>query len=407
MMFFAKMKLRGQLMKAFKLGDIHKQIKTENKTYTRYPKIHQVHIDQEKKAVRFNFTLANGTNPDLVYNQLWVFQQHFGSNIEFIKSKNNKTFIMWVYLNEEKKSYEFNYEEFEKRAKGKILPIIVGKDKHGKYLVFDMIEHPHMLVMGTTGSGKSVYLRSVLSFLAVYMKNNVEFYLADLKRSEFFLFNNLENVKCNVTTKVELDYNLSRIQKELERRGDLFNKAEVNHIDVYNALKTTKKKLPYMMLCIDEFALLKKYKKTMDKIEEISCVGRALGCLLILSMQRGDSKVLEGQLKSNLNVRSVFRTSNKSTSKIGLETDKDDLEDASTIPMNEKGKFYFKLETIKLMQAPLLELEEAKEMLAPYKRIIVHDEAALIEPPESSQSLVLDLPKFTIPEGEKDDEGKR
>ncbi|MDW7618031.1 FtsK/SpoIIIE domain-containing protein [Peribacillus simplex] len=393
-------------MKVFKLGGIQKEIKTESKTYTRFPKIHGVSIDAERKTVRFNFTLANGTNPELVHNQLWVFHQHFGKNIEIKKGDNDKTFILWVYLNEKEKSFEFKYEDFAKRAKEFTLPIIVGKDKYGKYLLFDMIEHPHMLVMGTTGSGKSVYLRSVLTFLYVYMKDNIEFYLADLKRSEFFLFNDLPNVKCNVTTKEELDYNLNRILNELERRGDLFRKAEVNHIDDYNALKTTKKKVPYLMLCIDEFALLKKYTKVMDKIEHISCVGRALGCLLILSMQRGDSKILEGQLKNNLNVRSVFRTSNKSNSKIGLETEKDDLEDASKIAMSEKGRFYFKLEEIKLMQAPLLEVKEAKELLAPYKTI-VQDEPSLSVELEASQSDSFALPMFTLPEGENVDEGKR
>lgn len=372
MVFFEKMKLREKLVRAFKLGGIGKQIKTPSKTHMRYPTIHEVHIDKKREAIRYTFTLYDGTDPDLILNQVWVFKQVFGDNIE-IKGKIKK-FVLWVYSKNTSKSYPFNYEKFAEYAiESKLnLPIIAGMDNHGQFVLYDAIENPHMLVMGETGSGKSVYLRSVISFISIFMRNKIEIYLADMKRTEFFLFRNLDNVKCAVTDKDNLLIYLIKIEKELQRRGNLFDKSEVAHIDHYNALPTTKKKLPYMLLCIDEVALLKKEIKLMQIIESISCIGRALGCLMILSMQRGDAKVLEGQLKNNLTVRSVFRCADKTNSDIGLGRGSE--ENASDILKSEKGKFYCKMEETTLLQAPLLELDEAKSILEPFKRIVVMDE---------------------------------
>lgn len=359
--FFAKSKLKNQLMRAFKAGGIYKETKTESKTYKRYPTIRECHIDEQNKAIRFTFTIPNGLNPDTITKQEWLFTQHFGG-IHEIKTFQEKKFILWIYSNEST-SFSFNYDDFIIKANKLQVPMIIGKDLHGKFHMYDMVTNPHLLVMGETGSGKSVYIRSVITFLSVYLRGRVEFYLADMKRTEFFLFKDLDNVKCNVTTKQELLFNLGRIICELERRGDLFNKAEVAHIEDYN--KTVEKKLPFIMLCIDEVALLKKEKHIMDAIEQISCIGRSLGCFMILSMQRGDSKILDGNLKNNLTCRNVFRTADKINSDIGLGRKSE--EDASQIAPSEKGRSYFKSEKTVLMQAPLLELEDAKELLKPFK----------------------------------------
>ncbi|MGE1044295.1 FtsK/SpoIIIE domain-containing protein, partial [Bacillus wiedmannii] len=83
-------------------------------------------------------------------------------------------------------------------------------------------------------------------------------------------------------------------------------KYEVDHIDAYNKLNPNHPK-PYILLAIDEVAMLKDEKECMTTIEKISAVGRSLGVFLLLSMQRPDAKVLDGKLKLNMTVRMGFK----------------------------------------------------------------------------------------------------
>ncbi|MGE7219653.1 FtsK/SpoIIIE domain-containing protein [Priestia koreensis] len=379
-MFLAKVKSKAMLMKCFKSGEIYIKTKSGDRTFYRYPKINDVEINLDERYLRYVFTLPNGCDPDLVLKREWVFNQYFGKNVE-IKGDKFKRFIVTVFEGVGSK-FKFNFEDLKEKANKYRFPVIAGKDEYGKFHMFDMLENPHMLVMGETGSGKSVYLRANVTFISLYLKEKVEIYLCDMKRTEFFLFRNLNNVKSVSMNKHDVLRDLNKIERELQRRGNLFDEHEVAHIDDYN--KVAKKKLPYILLCIDEVALLRKEKKQMEAIENISCIGRALGCLMILSMQRGDAKILDGNLKNNLTVRAVFRCADKTNSDIGLG--KGSEFNASKILKSEKGKFYFKLEDTQLMQAPLLELETAKKMLEPYK-ITPTDKEAHTEQSEASEEV--------------------
>src|SRR5690606_15887046 len=114
----------------------------------------------------------------------------------------------------------------------------------------------------------------------------------------------------------------------------------------------------------DEVALLKKEKDIMELIEAISAIGRALGVLLILSMQRPDADVLDGKIKNNLTVRMALRHADGINSRITLGS-----EEAATIAQSQKGRFYMALDCLKQVQAPLLSVPDAKELLAAHKRI--------------------------------------
>ncbi|MGC4375947.1 FtsK/SpoIIIE domain-containing protein [Fictibacillus sp. Mic-4] len=317
-------------------------------------------------------------------------------------------FVLEVYQELQKTTYNYSYEEFAEEMEKSKLPILAGKDLKGNLHVYDMVEHPHLLIAGETGSGKSVTLRSILTSLILHKRQGLELYLADLKRSEFHVFRHIDIVKAVMTRKEDIYRCCVRLQKEMQERGDLLDAYEVAHIDDFNKLKDVEKK-PYIVFCIDEFALLKKEKEIMAIIEEISCIGRALGVFLILSLQRPDAKIMEGQLKNNLTVRFAFQHSDKINSDITLG--RGTKEDASKL--ERPGQFYIKNVEITELQAPFLDLEPAKELLEKIKirkhQVNVNDEVIDIKADEVEEETFADLLppfEFNLLEVE-DDEGKR
>ncbi|GIP25040.1 hypothetical protein J23TS9_01700 [Paenibacillus sp. J23TS9] len=105
-----------------------------------------------------------------------------------------------------------------------------------------------------------------------------------------------------------------KLRRELRARGDLLDRHEVAHV---NDLPEWERP-PYIVLAVDEVALLKKEMDIMEGIDEISTIGRALGVFLILSMQRPDATVLDGKLKNNLTVRMAFRHADEINSRITI-----------------------------------------------------------------------------------------
>ena len=223
-----------------------------------------------------------------------------------------------------------------------------------------MTEHPHLLIAGVTGSGKSVALRSVLTTLILNVPaDRLSLYCADLKMSEFHLFAGI--AKEVVVETEDVRRVVTSIRAEMKKRGALLNKAEVAHIDDL----AEKERPPYIVLAIDEVALLKKDKKLMDGIEEISAIGRALGVFLILAMQRPDADVLDGKLKNNLTVRMALRFLDELNSRIAIDSG-----EAASIKESQPGRMYMRLGGLTEVQTPALELAEAKRLLKPFKRVI-------------------------------------
>jgi len=356
---------KAKLKNAFKLADIaHTRTKRlpngDDREIRRFPFI--VDFRENDDYFHYVFKLPLGLNPKEIQNKEYIFQQMFGQSYEL--DGDGLTYTLKVFKKDVAKEFVYIYDEFVPVFSKFNFPIIAGKDIHGNIVAYDMVNNPHLLIAGETGSGKSVMLRSIITSTLLYMRERVDLYLADMKRSEFHVFRNVEGVKAVMTKKQDLHKCLVFIKKELERRGDLLDAHEVEHIDEYNKLKgkTLEK---YILLAIDEVALLKKDRELMDIVEEISCIGRALGVFLVLSMQRPDSKVLEGQLKNNLTVRYAFRHSDKINSDITLGRSSD--ADASKIKITEKGKFIMKNEGTVLIQAPFLSLKDTRALLEPFK----------------------------------------
>lgn len=352
-MWRAKMKLRGSLMRAFKLGGIHKEVKTESKTYTRFPKIHEVHIDEENEAVRFTFTLPDGANPDLVLKQEWVFKQCFGKNIEITGKV--KKFILWCYSKDMSTEIPYEFKKIKPHLKDKKIPIMCGVDRSGKMNVKDMVKEHHMLLTGTTGSGKSSLIRGILTSLILHNSpDEIRFLLGDLKFSEFGIYKRLPHVMGVFMDAKTLLPPLQLIEKEMERRGKLLDKMDVESI------YELEEKLPAIVVSIDEVILLKDKPKIMKIIESISCIGRSNGIYLLLSMQRGDAKSLGGQLKNNLTFRISGKQSDETNAKIsGLK---------QSVELDTPGRMILSTKEGEIMiQVPYMNKKKAKGLLDPLK----------------------------------------
>lgn len=393
---------RTKLMNLFRTADLCFRFERNKRQLTSYPKILDVRFPTGR--VQYVFSLPVGLDPKELKKKEYFFKQVFG-NIE-LRGDIGK-FVLDVYNELQETTYNYSYEKYAEEMEKVKLPILAGKDLKGKLHVYDMVEHPHLLIAGETGSGKSVTLRSILTSLILHKRQGLELYLADLKRSEFHVFRHIDIVKAVMTKKEDIYRSCVRLQKEIQERGNLLDAYEVAHIDDYNKLKDVEKK-PYIVFCIDEFALLKKEKEIMAIIEEISCIGRALGVFLILSLQRPDAKIMDGQLKNNLTVRFAFQHSDKINSDITLG--RGTKEDASKL--ERPGQFYFKNVGITELQAPFLDLDPARELLEKFKirkhQKNVNDEVIDVQADEEQEETFADLLppfEFNLLEVE-DDEGK-
>lgn len=345
-------RVKSKLRKVFRAGDLCVTKKVLGKETAIYPVIRSVKITaNETIAV---FTIPFGLDPAKVEKHEWLFRQQFGENIEM--TRDGKRFTLTIPHKRLSTHFKYDYEELRPYIAEMRLPIVAGKSRQG-FEVYDMVDYPHLLIAGETGSGKSSQLRSILTTLILAKDSaKLELYLADMKRGEFHLFRRVKHVKNVVFNAPGLESVLIRINNEMKRRGEMLDECEVAHID------DLPEKLPYIVLAIDEVALLKKEKDVMAMIEEIGAIGRALGVFLILSMQRPDKDVLDGKLKNNLTTRMAFRHSDEINSRITLGSG-----EAASIDQSEKGRHYLKFNGLKLVQAPYLSVPDAKKLLDPFR----------------------------------------
>ncbi|MDQ0873812.1 S-DNA-T family DNA segregation ATPase FtsK/SpoIIIE [Paenibacillus sp. V4I3] len=303
--------------------------------------------EEFKEYKEYTFTLPIGVDPDRVFKSYWVFKQGFGEHIDIIGD--TATFKLKVY---NKGLEQFDYNVLDVPTAGIRLPIIVGRSREG-WEVYDMVENPHLLIAGETGSGKSTHIRALLTTL-IHTKSpdELQLYLADMKRSEFHLFRNVPHVVEVVTETERLIEVLKELDIEMKHRGNLCDQYEVSHVDDLPF------KMPYIIVCVDEVALLKKEKEIMRILEDITAIGRALSTFAILSLQRPDAEVLNGKLKQNLTVRMAFKHADGINSRITLG-----CEGAEDIKASESGLMLYKRDGIKRVQSPYLSLVEAKKLL--------------------------------------------
>lgn len=351
--YYAKMKAKGHLMKCFKNAEIVKEIKRGDKTFNQYPRIHDVTYHEEVDAIQYIFTLPNGVNPKLILEQEWAFKQWFGENIEI--SGKYKKFTLWVYGKGMPDKVIYKFSEIEPHMKGKFTPIVVGVDRRNILNVLDLKELHHILLTGSTGSGKSSLFRAMIVSLILHKSpEEIQFVLGDLKQSEFGVYRNLPHVKSLHMNKESLLKELKKVETEMKRRGKLLDTHDVEHVS------ELKEKLPIIMVIIDELITLTDDKKIMKILTDISCLGRSAAIHIIGAMQRGDAKNLGGQFLNNMNCRISGKQADSTNAKVsGLKT---------TVDINTPGRMALSINgEEKHVQVPFMSKQKAKELLAPHK----------------------------------------
>ncbi|MBH0156006.1 DNA translocase FtsK [Fictibacillus sp. 5RED26] len=360
-------KYKSQLKKAFYSGGLY--LTHKKKSYVHYilPKIHTVKL--KDNSMQIVFTLPLGLDPKEVIKSDWLFKQQFGENVKL--KQENKKFVLTIYNEGLKKVIPYRFETLHPIMKEYKLPVVIGKDKNGKIILVDLIKHPHLLVAGETGSGKSVFLRTMITSLIQHMKpGQLELYLGDPKMVEFFLFENVPIVKGFANEPDEIGKMVQKVVKQMKTRKKLMKEEKVPHIDKYN--KKAEKKLPYILLCIDEFAELQSEGSIKKDIEWISSQGRAFGIILCLSLQRPDRDTMDGKLKNNMTMRIAFKMADKVNSRIIL-----DSYEAASISSEDSGRMFYKLNGIHEAQAFYLDEEDAETILEEYKSI--EEEVNIVE----------------------------
>ena len=211
-----------------------------------------------------------------------------------------------VYLSEILNNLEFKKKEIK-------LPIALGKNISGSPIVGDLASMPHLLIAGTTGSGKSVCINTIiLSLLYRHTPDKCKFILIDPKMLELSTYEGIPHLLCPVITEAKKAASvLGWVVKEMESRYRLMTKEGVRNIDGYN----TKHKLPmpYIVVVVDEMSdlMLVAGKEIESYIQKLSQMARAAGIHIIMATQRPSVDVITGTIKANFPTRISFQVTSK------------------------------------------------------------------------------------------------
>jgi len=269
----------------------------------------------------------------------------------------------------------------DKPAKMEI-PLFLGKDSAGEALVSDLTKMPHLLIAGTTGSGKSVCINTIIvGILMTKRPDEVKLILIDPKMVEMTAFNTVPHLMCPIVTETQMAVQiLEWATVKMDERYALLAEARVKNVSEFNKLGTEEiiarfnpstpdeeakipKKLPYIVIVIDELAdlMMTASKEIEAYIVRLAQKSRAVGIHIVLATQRPQATVVTGLIKSNMPCRIGFRVAARMDSRIIL-----DQNGAETL-LGEGDMLFLKPGTSDLIRAQGTFLDEAE-----MKRIVKH-----------------------------------
>lgn len=276
-----------------------------------------------------------------------------------------------VYLQE-----VFSQDEFKNNASK--LKLALGKDITGRPVIADLADMPHLLIAGTTGSGKTVCVNSlIMSLLFSATPQEVKFMMVDPKMVELAPFSGIPHMLCpSVTDPKKVSFALNWLVGEMEQRYAMLAKLGVRNIDAYNLKQ---ERLPYIVVIIDELADLMAVAANHieNAITRLAQLSRAVGIHLILATQRPSVDVITGVIKANFPARISFKVASKVDSRTVLDMNGADkllgrgdmlfLQPGEAKPIRAQGSLIQDreiervVEFIKSQQEPVYEEEIMKE----------------------------------------------
>ncbi len=262
-------------------------------------------------------------------------------------------------------------ESPEFKKKNSPLSIALGRDISGTPVIVDLQSMPHLLVAGTTNSGKSICLRSIA--VCLIMNNtpeNLRLIMIDPKRVELFRFNGLPHL----LGKVETEYERSIVVlgwalEEMHTRYSLFNSVGVRSLGDYNryALRNKQQPLPYIVIMIDEVSEIMKGvdKSGQDYIDSLASLARATGMHLIIATQRPDTSIITGKIKTNIPARIAMNVASGVDSRVIMGRQ-------GAEKLLGRGDMYFVDPTLSIpvrVQGPYLTDQEIDNVVALWKKL--------------------------------------
>lgn len=220
--------------------------------------------------------------------------------------------------------------EWKESVQKMAVPMLLGEDVSGKPVIADLAKMPHMLVAGTTGSGKSVCLNSILAgFMLSRTPEDLRLIMVDPKKVEFTPYTDLPHLIVPIITEAKkVAASLQWAIAEMNRRLDLFKRVKVRNITGFNNREKAKQttlfglieeeeplpdKLPYIVIVIDEMAdlMLSAKQEVEPRIVRLAQLSRAVGIHMILATQRPSVNVITGLIKANFPARIAFKVSQR------------------------------------------------------------------------------------------------
>jgi S-DNA-T family DNA segregation ATPase FtsK/SpoIIIE len=259
--------------------------------------------------------------------------------------------------------------------------IALGRNVSGSPVYTDIAEGPHVLVAGATGTGKTIFLNSlILSLLYKYTPEQLRMIMVDPKRVEFQNYNDIPHLLCPVIYDAAKTINaLQWLIREMERRFEIFSEVSSRNIGSYNANKTVVAngaQIPYIVFVVDELAdlMAAKGKELEGGIVRLAQMARATGIHLVLATQRPSVEVITGLIKANVPTRITFQVSSQIDSRTVIDT-------SGAEKLLGAGDMLFssaKSAKISRLQGPYVSEKEVKKVAD-----FIADQKAIFEDPQS------------------------
>lgn len=279
------------------------------------------------------------------------------------------------------------------------LMVALGKDVSGNPMHMALEEQPHLLVAGSTGTGKTIFLNSlILSMIYKSTPENLRLIMVDPKRVEFQHYNEIPHLLCPVIYDAARTINaLQWLAKEMERRFEAFSEIPTRNLKSYNTNKQViaeGKQLPYIVVVVDELAdlMAAKGKELEAGIVRLAQMARATGIHLVLATQRPSVEVITGLIKANISSRISFQVASQIDSRTVIDT-------AGAEKLLGLGDMLFlssKSSKITRVQGPYVSEKEVKRVTD-----WLGEQAKMVDEPQSD--LIANL-KDTLDQQEHDEE---